>query len=920
MQKLFILITIVILILSYLPANGQTIETLPDITSPVVFSSAVDIHLTNSDSAIAKGATVDLQSPDAWLFFDNVKPNDVVKAYSSYILINGQPMVVKQNARVTVYKSGAVVMAHSPNFEALTVYSQKEFSGEEERFVPNYYYSNCPPDSAPSTMRQPLKLDNIIHSFVLRRGYMATMACESNGMGYSRVFIADDADIRMDEMPDELNGKVSYIRVICWRYPSKKGWAGSTWSAMPEGLKYAPQQCDFTNSTWYYNWGTRPSGNTDEIKYSLNQEFVPEKWGAGGSWNGIYSIEDASHLLGYNEPDHSEQSNVSVAKAIEEWPLMLQTGMRLGSPATTNFTWLYNFMSEARKRNYRVDFVVVHAYWGGLSGSEWYEKLKVIHERTGRPLWIKEWNNGANWTKEGWPSGTDEQYARQLRDLKDILTVMDTCSFIERYSIYNWVEDKRMIISSSAKLTPAGEYYAANQPDYFFNRSLEVVPTWSYLGNPILTYKGKTDDNLLSFDWTDQNGEQVDSFLVEKSTDFGQSYQLEKSTDCYTSSAEIDVADELFDVQYRVTSVFPDEIKNSSNAVVVKIADNEATMPLLSETLVRESWQPLFLLNSYPDVPAVLLGIPTYRNKMPLCAGVKNVNSHSFEFRLGAWDYQQNPVFLNPDTLAYLTLPFGHYDWEGVEGEVGFVEAVSTVWQEVEFAQAFDTIPVVIASPNSLNSGSAFEVCVCDVTNKGFRLCVRFEEENAVVSANEKISYIAATPGHGRMLNRELIVGCTEDNVVGDNLSGGYELQYGVDFTGLPSIFGAMQTANDSITATLRVSKRSCSSATFIKDREKSQSYVSVIPERLGYLIIGDITPSYISHKKTVSSTPYIYNHSSRTIHLLNEDSSAQVKIYNLMGKLIFQSQMVSTLSLCFLPLGTYFISINGCIAKIICH
>ena len=90
----------------------------------------------------------------------------------------------------------------------------------------------------------------------------------------------------------------------------------------------------------------------------------------------------------------------------------MQTGMRLGSPATTDFNWLYNFMNECRQRNYRVDYVVVHAYWGGLSATEWYQKLKVIHQRTKRPLWIKKWNNGANWTKESWPSSQNEQYAK----------------------------------------------------------------------------------------------------------------------------------------------------------------------------------------------------------------------------------------------------------------------------------------------------------------------------------------------------------------------------------------------------------------------------------------------------------------------------------------------------------------------------
>ena len=42
---------------------------------------------------------------------------------------------------------------------------------------------------------------------------MATMATEPDGMGYSRCFIADDADLEIRELPAELNGKVAFIRV-----------------------------------------------------------------------------------------------------------------------------------------------------------------------------------------------------------------------------------------------------------------------------------------------------------------------------------------------------------------------------------------------------------------------------------------------------------------------------------------------------------------------------------------------------------------------------------------------------------------------------------------------------------------------------------------------------------------------------------
>ena len=56
---------------------------------------------------------------------------------------------------------------------------------------------------------------------------------------------------------------------------------------------------------------------------------------------------------------------------------------------------------------YRCDFVVIHAYWGtneAANAQAWYNRLKAIYDATKRPIWITEWNNGASWTTESWPS------------------------------------------------------------------------------------------------------------------------------------------------------------------------------------------------------------------------------------------------------------------------------------------------------------------------------------------------------------------------------------------------------------------------------------------------------------------------------------------------------------------------------------
>src|SRR5262249_35947653 len=77
--------------------------------------------------------------------------------------------------------------------------------------------------------------------------------------------------------------------------------------------------------------------------------------------------KSGSVLLGFNEPDHPQQANMTVQQALELWPHLTATGMRVGSPATAadpslSGSWLEKFMDGAKARGYRVDFVCVHWY------------------------------------------------------------------------------------------------------------------------------------------------------------------------------------------------------------------------------------------------------------------------------------------------------------------------------------------------------------------------------------------------------------------------------------------------------------------------------------------------------------------------------------------------------------------------------
>lgn len=121
------------------------------------------------------------------------------------------------------------------------------------------------------------------------------------------------------------------------------------------------------------------------------------------TWNAysnINSKQNSTHALGFNEPDKTDQANMTVEAALAQWPNLLASGLRLGAPAPSDagagLTWLYSFIDAAKVANLRVDYVPVHFYKGNWTASQLYNWLKAIHDRTGLPIWVTEFNNGAN--------------------------------------------------------------------------------------------------------------------------------------------------------------------------------------------------------------------------------------------------------------------------------------------------------------------------------------------------------------------------------------------------------------------------------------------------------------------------------------------------------------------------------------------
>ena len=118
------------------------------------------------------------------------------------------------------------------------------------------------------------------------------------------------------------------------------------------------------------------------------------------------------------------------------------------------------FISQADAAGLRVDFVAVHYYWcvnpadAQGAADQIYGFLKETYDRVKRPLWITEWNNGANWTACG-----DPTYAQQQAAIAEMIDMLDSTPFVERYALYNWVEDVRRVKWDDGSLTDAGVTY-----------------------------------------------------------------------------------------------------------------------------------------------------------------------------------------------------------------------------------------------------------------------------------------------------------------------------------------------------------------------------------------------------------------------------------------------------------------------------
>ena len=241
---------------------------------------------------------------------------------------------------------------------------------------------------------------------------------------------------------------------------AKKGIGMSTkkagWEARLQSLR----------AQWLYSWtASKPD------MFPAGVEFTPMVWGYKGKDSFAHDLANAKgtgsrNLLGFNEPDQAKQGNLTVEAVLEQWPTLMETGLRLGSPGCVHpdKQWMIDFMSRADALKYRVDFVCVHSY-GGPNVAALVKRLTQVHERFGRPLWITEFAVG-DW-KASSVETNQHSAATVLSFMEECLPALDELKFLERYAWFPAATTSAPLGTSALfnpdnSLTTLGELYAAH--------------------------------------------------------------------------------------------------------------------------------------------------------------------------------------------------------------------------------------------------------------------------------------------------------------------------------------------------------------------------------------------------------------------------------------------------------------------------
>ena len=492
----------IFMLVGVIGAIANTRVTVSQVSEEVNITDDVDYVITSATPFTGNGTVNIVNTEHAVLIFNALKPSEAIRQLAR-VKINGETATNKVNCQVKIYNRGSIVMPYSSDIHPLTVYSEANFQGDA---VDAFGLENS--GGFMNTLSEE-KLNNKIHSFKLKRGYMVTFSTRPRGRGYSRCFIAATKDLEMAELPTVLDGRISSYRIFKWNDTSKSGIANDTRSDPVSKL----------NVTSCYSFGLGESRDPD---CECVPHHIYEDWPSASACG---SVTYSPHMKTNNEPGNSADDHPqTVNEILNNWENLMATGMRLCSPSSHDgsLNHLHAFLDSIDARGWRCDIIDLHCYW--TEGS--FNNIKGSWvDRHHRPIWISEWVWGASWNNNGIfgvatgshrDNPTESELNQNKNAVQSICTKLNSWDYIERYFYWN-SEANCSKLYMNGSLTPAGEYYASMNTGIGYNGRYEFVPTNPRTSAPsAFSVNYDKDNHHATLSWKDANGEFNNTMTVER--------------------------------------------------------------------------------------------------------------------------------------------------------------------------------------------------------------------------------------------------------------------------------------------------------------------------------------------------------------------------------------------------------------------
>ncbi len=221
--------------------------------------------------------------------------------------------------------------------------------------------------------------------------------------------------------------------------------------------------------SWSYNWAPDQKQSYDQSFRSYEMDFCPMAWnGMDANKLRIYKARNpqCKYLLAFNEPNLTDQANMTPGEAAEKWKevkaIAAELGLKVISPAMNYGTlpgygdpivWLDEFFRLVPISEF--EGIAIHCYMSWPSATKSYiERFK----KYGKPIWMTEIcaSEGALTPKV------------QMKYLSDIVNYMESDPMVARYAWFIPRGDEEvsdypyMFLLNKAQpagLTPLGEVF-----------------------------------------------------------------------------------------------------------------------------------------------------------------------------------------------------------------------------------------------------------------------------------------------------------------------------------------------------------------------------------------------------------------------------------------------------------------------------